>query len=145
MRALTTGSDEWKIPLACCPWRLVDSQTGRGVVESLELADGYWSRLIGWQLRPRPEPGNGLLLVPCSSVHTCLLRFALDLIMLDRGGRVLAVRHGIRPWRAVLRTWHTHAILELPSGGTDIRPNQVLRVLGPEGVPLPKSLQFLRG
>jgi uncharacterized protein len=145
MRAPTTGSKEWKIRLLRGPWRLVDTQSGRTVVESFELADGYWTRLIGWQMRPRPEPGHGLLLVPCSSVHTCLLRFALDLVMLDRRGCVLAVRRGVRPWRAVLPTWHTHAILELPSGGTEIRPDQILRVLSPEGEPLPKSLQFLRG
>jgi uncharacterized membrane protein (UPF0127 family) len=145
MVAPTAGSNKWNIQLESRPWRLVDAQTGRAVVESLELADGYWSRLIGWQLRSRPEPGHGLLLVPCSSVHTCLLRFALDLVMLDRGGRVLAVRRGVRPWRAVLPTRHTHAILELPSGGCEIRPDQVLRVSGPEGAPLPKSLQFLRG
>ena len=118
-------------------WQLVDAQTGRTVVESLELADGYWSRLIGWQLRRRPEPGHGLLLVPCSSVHTCLLRFALDLVMLDRAGRVLAVRRGVRPWRAVLPTRHTHAILELPSGGTEIRPDQVRASVGSRGSAVP--------
>jgi uncharacterized membrane protein (UPF0127 family) len=143
MRALTTGSEEWNIPLACPPWRLIDAQTGRGVVESLELADGYWSRLIGWQFRRRPEIGRGLLLVPCSSVHTCLLRFPLDLAMLDRSGRVLAVRHAVRPWRVVLPIRHTHAILELPSGGAEIRPDQTLRARARDGRRLAKSLRFL--
>jgi len=124
-------------------WQLVDVESGRTVVEALELADGYWSRLVGWQLRRRPADGHGLLLVPCSSIHTCLLRFELDLALLDGDGRVIAVRKGIRPWRAILPTRRTHAILELPSGGAEIRPEQTLRVLIPEGRPLPKSLQFL--
>ena len=126
-------------------WQLVDLESGHIVVEALELADGYWSRLVGWQLRRRPAASHGLLLVPCSSIHTCLLRFALDLAMLNRGGRVIAVRKGIRPWRAILPTRRTYAILELPSGGSEIRPEQTLRVSGPEGRPLPKSLRFLRG
>jgi uncharacterized membrane protein (UPF0127 family) len=126
-------------------WQLVDKDSGRTVVEVLELADGYWSRLVGWQLRPRPAAGHGLLLVPCASVHTCLLRFELDLAMLDGGGRVIEVRKGIRPWRAVLPIGRTHAILELPSGGTEIRPEQTLRVSGPKRQPLPKSLLFLGG
>jgi uncharacterized membrane protein (UPF0127 family) len=126
-------------------WKLVDLESGRTVVEALELADGYWSRLVGWQLRRRPSAGHGLLLVPCSSIHTCLLRFALDLALLDRNGRVIAVRKSLRPWRAILPNERTHAILELPSGETEIRPEQTLRVSGPVGQPLPKSLRFLRG
>jgi uncharacterized membrane protein (UPF0127 family) len=126
-------------------WQLVDLESGRTVVEALELADGYWSRLVGWQLRRRPADGHGLLLVPCSSIHTCLLRFELDLALLDGAGRVIAVRKGIRPWRAILPTRRTHAILELPSGAIEMRPEQTLRVSGPKGRPLPKSLQFLRG
>jgi hypothetical protein len=126
-------------------WQLVDLESGRTVVNALELADGYWSRLVGWQLRRRPAAGHGLLLVPCSSIHTCLLRFALDLALLDSTGRVIAVRKGVLPWRAILPTQRTHAILELPSGKTEIRPEQTLRVSGPWGQPLPKSLQFLRG
>jgi uncharacterized membrane protein (UPF0127 family) len=125
------------------PWRLVEAQSGRTVVHSLELADGYWSRLLGWQWRHRPETGRGLLLVPCSSIHTCWLRFALDLVMLDSRGRVLAVRNGVRPWRAILPMRRTHAILELPSGENEIRSNQTLRIAGSEGRPLPNSLRFL--
>jgi uncharacterized protein len=126
-------------------WKLIDLESGRTVVEALELADRYWSRLVGWQLRRRPPAGHGLLLVPCSSIHTCLLRFALDLVLLDASGRVISVRQRLHPWRAILPNQRAHAILELPSGGTEIRPEQTLRVSGPLGRPLPKSLQFLRG
>ncbi len=125
------------------PWQLVDGETGRVVVSSLELADGYWSRLVGWQLRRRPENGHGLLLVPCSSIHTCFLRFPLDLVLFDSQGKVIAVRTGVRPWRLVLPARRAHAILELPSGGPGIQSVKSLRALGIEGQPLPKSLRFL--
>jgi uncharacterized protein len=124
-------------------WRLVDAQSGRTVVQPLEVADGYWSRLMGWQFRRRPEQGHGLLLVPCSSVHTCFLRFTLDLVLLDSKGRVVTVRNAVRPWRAILPDRRTYAILELPSGPYEIRAGQSLRVAGPPNVTLPKSLAFL--
>jgi uncharacterized membrane protein (UPF0127 family) len=126
------------------PWRLVEKETGRTVVESLEVADSYWSRLVGWQFRRRPNAGHGLLLVPCSSVHTMWLRFSLDLVLLDRGGRVLAVRNGLRPWRAILPQSQTHAILELPADEHAIEADQILRVMGENGTSFPKSLRFLR-
>jgi len=123
--------------------QLVELESGRVVVEVLEIADGYWSRLVGWQLRRRPVAGHGLLLVPCASIHTCLLRFPLDLVFLDTAGRVLQLRIHVRPWRAVLAPRGTHAVLELPSIGTEIRPGQTLRALSTSNRALPKSLRFL--
>jgi uncharacterized protein len=124
-------------------WQLIEPQSGRAIVGECELADTYWSRLIGWQLRRAPAAGQGLLLVPCASVHTCLLRFGLDLVMLDRTGRVLVVRRGIRPWRVVLAPRHTHAVLEMAAPGAEIEVGQSLRARSSSGGPLPKSLRFL--
>jgi uncharacterized membrane protein (UPF0127 family) len=124
-------------------WQLIESQTGRTVVEKCELADTYWSRLVGWQLRQAPGAGRALLLVPCASVHTCLLRFSLDLVMLDKSGRVLSVRRGIRPWRAVFAPRRTHAVLEMAAPGADIATGEVLRAQHSAGDQLPKSLRFL--
>ena len=101
------------------PVRLVARSTGQVVVERLEIADGYWSRLVGLQLRSEPLRGFGLLLVPCSSIHTFLVRFPIDAVMLDRSGRVIEVRRGVHPWRIVLPTRKTFAVLEVPSREAD--------------------------
>jgi len=123
--------------------KLVETETGRMVIEDCELADSYWSRLVGWQLRRAPAAGTGLLLVPCGSIHTCLVRFSLDLVMLDKTGRVLAVRRAIRPWRVVFAPRHTHAVLEIASPGPEIAVGKLLRAQTSTAGPLPKSLRFL--
>ena len=65
----------------------------------IEVADTFRSRLRGLMLRPPPAPGDGLLLTRTSSVHTCFMRFSLDVTFLDARGRVLReVR--LKPWRA---------------------------------------------
>ena len=62
----------------------------------VEVADTLPSRLRGLMLR---RPGNALLLTRTSSVHTCFMRFSLDVTFLDARGRVLReVR--LKPWRA---------------------------------------------
>jgi uncharacterized membrane protein (UPF0127 family) len=125
------------------PWRLFERGTARLVVERLELACGFWSRFAGLQLRPRPPRGSGLLLAPCSSIHTCFLRFAIDVVMLDESGRVLEVRRGVRPWRAVLPGRRTFAILEIPAAdASEIEPGQSLRLERGDGKvsKLPNSL-----
>ncbi len=72
------------------------------------------SRLLGLALLPRDRAGPGLLLPRCRSVHTFGMRFALDVIFLDREGRVIELRRGVLPGR-VIRCRGAMAVLELPS------------------------------
>lgn len=116
------------------PWRLVERVTGRVVVGRLEIADRFWSRFVGLQFRAAPPPGFGLLLAPCASIHTCWMRFALDLVMLDRAGRMVEVRRGVHPWRLVVPSVPTFAILEIPSdGGVELSVGTSLRLEAPTG------------
>ena len=97
-------------------WQLEVRDTGRVVIERLVIADRFWNRLCGLQFRHPLPPGHGILLVPCASIHTMWMRFAIDVAMLDRTGRVLAVRETIRPWRLVFAPRGTHAVLEASAG-----------------------------
>ncbi len=126
-------------------WRLVDRATGEVVVPKLILADRFWPRLVGLQFRAGLPQGSGLLLVPCSSVHTCFCRFPIDLVCLDRRGRVLQVRKCLRPWRAAVAPAGTHAILETAAGEMAFAVGQVLAVKPPIGgnAEPPRSLRFL--
>ena len=79
------------------------------------VADSRRSRLLGLALRRRPPPGAGLLLPRCRSVHTFGMRFALDLVWLDRDWRLLAVDTDVPPWRVRSRSGAA-AVLEVPAG-----------------------------
>lgn len=73
------------------------------------------ARLLGLALRRRPPPGCALLLPRCRSVHTVGMRFALDLVWLDRSGNVLAIDERVPPLR--IRTCLTAAgVIEVPAG-----------------------------
>jgi hypothetical protein len=126
-------------------WRLVIRTSGEVVVPDLILADHFWPRFVGLQFRRRLPPGSGLLLVPCNSVHTCFLRFPIDLICLDRQGRVVEVRPHLRPWRAAVGAAGTHAILETAAGAGHFAVGQLLsaQAVGDDPAALPRSLQFL--
>jgi uncharacterized protein len=64
----------------------------------VRIARSRWARLRGLALRRQPvdEP---LLIPRCRSVHTFGMRFALDLVWLGRGGRVLRIDREVPPWR----------------------------------------------
>jgi uncharacterized membrane protein (UPF0127 family) len=81
----------------------------------VRLAATRWTRLRG--LLGRDAPGV-LLIVPARSVHTCGMRFPIDVVFLDDGLRVVRVVRAMPPWR-VASERRARAVLELPAGGAD--------------------------
>jgi uncharacterized membrane protein (UPF0127 family) len=80
------------------------------------VAVGLRARLLGLSRLSRERAGTGLLIPACRGVHTFGMRFPLDLVFLDRQGRVLVIRRGVAPRRLV--SWReADAVLELPSRG----------------------------
>jgi uncharacterized membrane protein (UPF0127 family) len=94
----------------------------RNVSRSAELAsraavaDGFLTRLRGLLGKTGLEPGEGLVIVPCSSVHMLGMRFPLDVLHLDRAGRVLRTLPELRPGQLGPLVWRSHVAVELPAG-----------------------------
>jgi uncharacterized protein len=82
---------------------------------TVPVAGDFSSRLLGLAGLSREEAGAGLLIPRCASVHTFGMRFALDLLFLDRHERPLACRLQVPPRRLL---WHRGAVavLEIPAG-----------------------------
>ncbi|SRR5579875_601166 len=93
--------------------RNVTRQTVLGA--GIEIAGSGRTRRRGLLGRAGLEPGGGLWIVPCESVHTFFMRFPIDLVYLDRQNRVRKVRHAVGPWRLSL-CLTAHSVLELPAG-----------------------------
>ena len=81
----------------------------------LELTADGASRRKGLLGRESLLPGEGLWIRPCESVHTFFMRFAIDLVYLDRKHKVRKVRSAVAPWR-VSACFLAHSVLELPAG-----------------------------
>lgn len=99
----------------------------------IHVAASFFQRLTGLLGRRALAPDEGLLLTPCSNIHTAFMRFPIDAVFLDREGTVMAVFHDVRPWRAAA-FWKAHACLELASGtaaALQLRP----------GVRLPRAVE----
>jgi len=61
--------------------------------------------------------GTGLVIDPCSSIHTFWMRFPIDVLYVDREGMVLRADRAMRPWRfGPLFVRHGRYVIELPAG-----------------------------
>ena len=85
------------------------------LAEKAELADTSAKRRTGLLKHSRLEPGEGLWIVPCESVHTFFMKFPIDLVYLDKKKKVKKVRHAVPAWR-LSACLFAHSILELPAG-----------------------------
>ena len=93
-------------------------------------AKGYFSRLRGL-LGRKLTPDGGLMLTPCSSIHTIGMGYAIDAVYLDRANQVLRVDHAIAPGKLCKGQHGARHVLELPAGAAALRnisPGDVLEV-----------------
>ena len=80
-----------------------------------ELAESMWERTVGLLGRKGLAEGEGMLIADTGSVHMFFMRFAIDVVFLDRADMIVKIVPNLRPWRiAVARRART--ALELPSG-----------------------------
>jgi uncharacterized membrane protein (UPF0127 family) len=89
--------------------------------QTVPVATGVRSRLLGLTLLDRADTGPGLLIPRCAAVHTFGMRFALDLHFFDGTGAILAVHRAVPPRRFV-RCRGAVAVLEVPAPGRPCAP-----------------------
>jgi uncharacterized protein len=94
----------------------VRNQTRKTVLaEAADLANTSATRRTGLLKHKGLEPGQGLWIVPCESVHTFFMKFPIDLVYLDKKRKVRKVRHAVPAWR-LSACLTAHSVLELPAG-----------------------------
>lgn len=86
------------------------------VGEHIGLANTSLTRFFGLMGKRPLAPGSGILIRPSSGVHTMFMRFAIDVIGLDRQLRVVKLWPQLRPWRMTSINLRVHSVLELAPG-----------------------------
>ncbi len=116
--------------------RLTNERTGTTLADDGRVADGFLSRLVGLIGHAPLEKGEGLLIVPCSSVHTCFMGFPIDVIYLDADLRVVGADCDLVPWRIGRFYRGSRYVLELPSGTVQSTETAVGDQIGVQGYTL---------
>lgn len=110
---------------------LVRNQTRNTVLaDAAEVADTAAKRRTGLLKHERLEPGQGMWIVPCEAVHSFFMKFAIDVVYLDRKKKVRKTRVNMVP-RRISGCLLAHSVLELPVGtieATGTRPGDQLSV-----------------
>ena len=80
------------------------------------MNDTFFSRLIGLMFKKNLPDGSGVVLKPCTQIHTCFMRFNIDVIFLDKDLQVLHIIENMKPWRISPLFLKARYTVELPAG-----------------------------
>lgn len=88
---------------------------GTSLGHAIELAGSSQTRKTGLLKHTSLAPGHGLWIKPCEAIHTFFMKFAIDVVYIDKKLRVKKVREAIGPWR-FSGCLTAHSVIELPVG-----------------------------
>jgi len=101
---------------------IVNERTGAPIATAVEHAATRASRRRGLLGRDHLDPHCAMILEPCTAVHTAFMRFAIDVVFIDRAGYALKIVRDVAPWRIAVAAG-AHAVVEMAAGS--IAPHQL--------------------
>jgi uncharacterized membrane protein (UPF0127 family) len=96
--------------------RIVNTTRDTVIADSARRTANFFERGKGLMLADPLPAGGGLVIDPCNSVHMFFMRYPLDIIFLDKAGKVVFMYHGIKPWRMGRVVRGAKLAIELPEG-----------------------------
>ena len=81
-----------------------------------DVADNIVTRLVGLLRTAELRRGEGLYIVPCSQIHMFGMKYAIDVVFLDRVGLVVGLCEAIKPGAISPMFFNAYGCLELPTG-----------------------------
>lgn len=99
------------------------------LAEDLAVADRILSRMTGLLGKKELKAGQGLLIRPCNEVHTFFMRFAIDVIFVDKNNKIVKIIPNLKPFRITGLYLTSALVIELPAGTTQATHTQVGNLL----------------
>ncbi len=69
------------------------------ICPNTRVADTFFTRLKGLLGKTDFASDEGLLIIPCQSVHSVGMKFSIDVVFLDNDRQVVALLEKMRPFR----------------------------------------------
>lgn len=88
-------------------------------VFNLEIADTFLKRFLGLMGRKKIPAGQGLLILPCNSIHMLFMRFSIDAVYIDENYKVKKIVRNLTPFIGMSICSGARAVIELAAGEAD--------------------------
>jgi len=99
--------------------RVSNAERGTILAERCRVASGLFQTVFGLHLLPRLAKGEGLMLPGATTIDTTFMRYAIDLVYIDRERRITKLVPRLDPWRIVWGASGGRDCIELPAGALE--------------------------
>jgi uncharacterized membrane protein (UPF0127 family) len=89
------------------------------------VASSLRDRAVGLLGRSRLADGDCLYIERSPSIHMFFMRFPIDVVFVDRQGRVTKIVENLKPWRVVFWARGARDAIELPVGAVAASGTQI--------------------
>src|SRR5438477_5749834 len=79
--------------------RITNATRQTTLAKNARRADGFFARGRGLMFTSHLPEGGGLILDPCNAIVMFFMSYPLDIVFLDKEGKVVFMYKGIKPWR----------------------------------------------
>jgi uncharacterized membrane protein (UPF0127 family) len=87
------------------------------------------TRFVGLMGKAHLPLCEGLIIKPCSSIHTHFMRFPIDVIYVSVDNVVVGIDRELKPWRFGRFYKKVHYVVELPAGAaTSCKPGDIIQI-----------------
>ena len=95
-------------------YKIKNKTNSKLLAEKAKVADNFFLRLKGLMFdRSLPEV-SALIFYRAPSIHTFFMRFAIDLVFLNKSMKVIRIVEALKPWRMILCPG-AYVTIELPA------------------------------
>jgi uncharacterized membrane protein (UPF0127 family) len=99
--------------------RITNTTRGTTIAERARVASSLTDRVVGLLATPEVVPGEGLLITGTQSIHMFFMRYPIDVVFVERSGRVKRTVSRLKPWRVIWWVFGARDCLELRAGALD--------------------------
>ena len=92
----------------------IDLTIDNKIIKNVYVAKTFYEKFKGLMFVSKRNSFN-ILIKNCNSVHTCFMKFNIDIYCLDKSYKIVKVYNNVKPFRFILPIKKVCNILEFPT------------------------------
>ncbi len=86
------------------------------ITDNANLADTFLTRFRGLMFRKTIADNYALYITPCNQIHMLNMKFAIDVVYLDKSGSVIKIDIDVQPGKICKTVKNAKSVIELKNG-----------------------------
>ena len=93
--------------------RIVIKKNSQIITDNAHRADNFFTRFKGLMFVKGIDDNYALHITPCNQIHMLNMRFALDVIYLDKDNRIVSVDENVQPGKICKTVRNAKSVIEM--------------------------------